>query len=159
MDNTFWAFVSLILFLVLIWYAKAFPKIGKSLDDHSIRVRRELEEARALKEEAKQQLAEYQRRRQEAEREARDIVAAATREAETMLDDARRRNEEYVARRTQMAETKIAQAEADAVAEVKASAVDIAMAAAAKIIAERGAAGEGGRFVDQSLDEIRQRLH
>jgi F-type H+-transporting ATPase subunit b len=159
MDNTFWAFVALVLFLALVWYLKGPRLLGRSLDDHATRVRRELEEARQLKEEAKSQLAEYQRRRQEAEREAKDIVAAASREAEAMLTDARRRNEEYVARRTQMAETKIAQAEADAIAEVKASAVEIAVAAATRIVAEKGASGEAGRFIDQSLGEIRQRLH
>ncbi|GGE14809.1 ATP synthase subunit b 1 [Aureimonas endophytica] len=159
MDNTFWAFIALVLFFILIWYAKAFPKMGKSLDDHAVRVRRELDEARALKEEAKQQLAEYQRRSQEAEREAKDILAAAQREAQALLEDARQRNEDYVTRRTQMAESKIAQAEAEAIAEVKASAVDLAIAAASKIVAEKAASGEAGRFVDQSLGEIRQRLH
>ncbi len=159
MDNSFWAFVSLVLFIALFWYLKGFPKIGQSLDDHSVRVRRELDEARALKEEAKAQLAEYQRRGREAEEEARGIVAAASREAEALLADARRRNEDYVTRRTRMAETKIAQAEADAIAEVKASAIEIATAAAARIIQEKGASGGAGRMIDQSLGEIRQRLH
>ncbi|WP_152044956.1 F0F1 ATP synthase subunit B family protein [Aureimonas psammosilenae] len=159
MDNSFWAFIALVLFFVIVWYAKAFPKMGKALDDHGNRVRRELDEARALKEEAKTQLAEYQRRSHEAEREAQAIVAAATREAEAILTDARRRNEEYVTRRTQMAEAKIAQAEAEAIAEVKATAVDLAIAAAGRVIAEKSAHGESGRFIDQSLGEIRQRLN
>ncbi|KAB0680262.1 F0F1 ATP synthase subunit B [Aureimonas leprariae] len=159
MDNTFWAFVSLVVFFAVVWYFKGFPKMAKSLDDHSVRVRRELEEARLLKEEAKTQLAEYQRRRQEAERDAKEIVASASREAEALLADARRRNEEYVTRRTQMAESKIAQAEADAIAEVKASAIDIAVTAAKKIVAEKGSSGEAGRFIEQSLGEISQRLH
>ncbi|HEX2018888.1 MAG TPA: ATP F0F1 synthase subunit B, partial [Aurantimonas sp.] len=77
MDNSFWALVGLILFLAIIWYVRAPQKVGKSLDDRAVRIREEIEEARELKEEAKQQLAEYQRRRREAEQEAQDILAAA----------------------------------------------------------------------------------
>ncbi|MEF2552391.1 F0F1 ATP synthase subunit B [Aurantimonas sp. A2-1-M11] len=159
MDNSFWAFVALLIFLAIFWYVKAPAKIGSSLDDRADRIRNEIEEARELKEEAKQQLAEYQRRRQEAEEEAKEIVAAAKREAELMLQDTRRKNEEYVQRRTAMAETKIAQAEADAVTEVRATAIDLAVAAAAKIIAERNSGGNAGQFVDSSIAEVRNRLN
>ncbi|HDZ72568.1 F0F1 ATP synthase subunit B [Aurantimonas sp. C2-6-R+9] len=159
MDNSFWAFVALVIFLALVWYLKAPTKVGKSLDDRAARIRNEIEEARELKEEAKQQLAEYQRRRQEAEQEAKDIVAAAKREATLLLEDANRKNEEYVARRTAMAETKIAQAEGDAVAEVRASAVNLAVAAAAKVLADRNSGSEAGRFIDESIGEVRKHLN
>lgn len=158
MDNSFWAFVGLVLFLAIVWYVRAPQKVGKTLDDRAVRIRQEIEEARELKEEAKQQLAEYQRRRREAEVEAQDILAAAKREAALMLEDAKRRNEEYISRRTAMAESKIAQAETDAIAEVRASAVDLAVAAAAKILAERQAA-EGGRFIGESIAAVRQNLN
>ncbi|MBB4002935.1 F-type H+-transporting ATPase subunit b [Aurantimonas endophytica] len=158
MDNSFWAFVGLILFFVIIWYVRAPQKVGKTLDDRAVRIRQEIEEARELKEEAKQQLAEYQRRRREAEVEAQDILAAAKREAALMLEDAQRRNEEYITRRTAMAEAKIAQAETDAIAEVRASAVDLAVEAAAKILADRQAA-EGGRFINESIAAVRKNLN
>jgi len=159
MDNTFWATVGLILFFVVVFYVKAHVRVGKSLDDRAARIRKEIEEARELKEEAKQQLAEYQRRRREAEQEAKDIVAAAKREADAMLKEARRRNEEYVERRTAMAEQKIAQAESDAVAEVRATAVSLAVAASAQIIADRNSGGSSGQFIDQSISEVKKRLN
>ncbi|MCQ0989221.1 F0F1 ATP synthase subunit B [Jiella marina] len=159
MDNTFWATVGLILFFVVVFYVKAHVRVGKSLDDRAARIRKEIEEARELKEEAKQQLAEYQRRRREAEQEAKDIVAAARREADLMLKEARRRNEEYVERRTAMAEQKIAQAESDAVAEVRATAVNLAVAASAQIIADRNSGGSSGQFIDQSISEVKKRLN
>ena len=159
MDNTFWAFISLVIFLALVWYLKAPSRVTKSLDDRAVRVRKEIHEARELKEEAKQQLAEYQRRRREAEEEAKEIIAAAKREADEMREDARRKNEEYVARRTAMAEQKISQAETDAVAEVRASAADLAVAAAARVIAEKNSGGESGRFIDSSIAEVRKRLN
>ena len=159
MDNTFWATVALVLFFALVVYLKGFRRINASLDDRAKRIQTELEEARELKEEAKQQLAEYQRRRREAEEEARDIVAAAKREAEAMLAEARQRNEDYVERRTAMAEAKIAQAENDAIAEVRASAVNLAIEASAKIIADRNSAGRSGQFIDTSIQEVRRRLN
>ena len=159
MTNTFWALIALIIFLAIVLYLKAPSQVGKTLDDRADRIRREIEEARELKEEAKQQLAEYQRRRREAEQEAKDIVAAAKREASAILDEARRKNEEYVTRRTAMAETKIAQAESDAVAEVRATAVNVAIAAASRIIADRNSGDGAGRFIDGSIAEVRKRLN
>ncbi|MBP0617230.1 F0F1 ATP synthase subunit B [Jiella mangrovi] len=159
MDNTFWTFVGLILFFVVVFYIKAPTKIGKNLDERAAKIRKEIEEARELKEEAKQQLAEFQRRRREAEQEAKDIIAAAKREADAMLKEARQRNEDYVERRTAMAEAKIAQAESDAVAEVRASAVNIAIEASAKIIADRNSGETSGLFIDNSIQEVRKRLN
>ncbi|ORE92092.1 F0F1 ATP synthase subunit B [Aurantimonas sp. 22II-16-19i] len=159
MDNTFWTFAGLLLFFALVIYLKAPSMVAKNLDARAVRIRKEIEEARELKEEAKQQLAEYQRRRREAEEEARDIVAAAKREAEAMLAEARQRNEDYVERRTAMAEAKIAQAENDAIAEVRASAVNLAIEASARIIADRNSAGRSGQFIDTSIEEVRRRLN
>ncbi|WAJ30269.1 F0F1 ATP synthase subunit B [Antarcticirhabdus aurantiaca] len=157
-DATFWALVALILFFGVVAYFKVPATLAKTLDARATRIRNEIDEARALKEEAKQQLAEYQRRRREAEQEAKDIVEAAKREAEALVAEARQKNEEYVTRRTAMAEQKIAQAEADAIAEVRASAVDIAVAAAARILAERGQAGDAST-IDRSIEEVRRRLN
>jgi F-type H+-transporting ATPase subunit b len=80
-------------------------------------------------------LADLQRKRKEAEKDAADIVAAARREADMLLEEAKRKTADYVTRRTALAEQKIAQAERDAVAEVKSTAVDIAVEAARKVLA------------------------
>ena len=157
-DNTFWALIGLILFFVLIAYLKVPGMMSKALDKRSYQIRNEIEEARELKEEAKRQLAEFQRRRREAEDEAREIVAMAQREASALIEDAHRKSEEYVARRTQVAEQKIVQAEADAIAEVRASAVNIAVEAATRIIRERNVGGDGA-MTDQSIAEVRRRLN
>lgn len=157
-DNSFFAFIGLILFFVLIAYLKAPAKMTQTLDRRAQRIRNELAEAQALKEESKRQLAEYQRRRREAETEARDIVAAAQREAAALVEEARQKSEDYVARRTVIAEQKIAQAEADAIAEVRSTAVDIAVNAATRIIAERNVGGDT-RLLDQSIEDVRRRLN
>ena len=147
MDATFWATVALVLFLVLMVYMKVPGMITKSLDDRSDKIRGDLEEARRLCEEAQQLLAEYQRKRKEAQQEAESIISAAKREAEALTKDAERKTEDYVTRRTALAEQKIAQAEGQAVAEVKAMAVDIAMEAAQTVIITRTQVGVKGLLV------------
>src|SRR5688572_32761864 len=108
---TFWAFVALVLFLGVVVYFKVPGMISKALDARAAKIRSDLDEARRLREEAQALLAEFQQKRKEAEKEAADIVAAAKREAELLLTDAHKKTEDYVFRRTAMAEQKIAQAE------------------------------------------------
>ncbi|MCO6388365.1 F0F1 ATP synthase subunit B [Aliihoeflea sp. 40Bstr573] len=159
MDATFWATVGLVIFIGIIVYLKVPGKIGSTLDQRAERIRNELEEARRLREEAQQLLAEYQRKRKEAEQEAGDIVAAAKREASHLVEEAKARTQEYVARRTTLAEQKIAQAERDAVNAVRSNAVDIAVAAAAKLLEERADADVKAQLFKSSVDDVKARMN
>lgn len=95
---TLWATIGLILFGAVVVYLKVPGMLGKSLDERAGKIRNELEEARRLREEAQQLLAEYQRKRKEAEAEAAGIVAAAEREAAALTAEARQKTEEFVTR-------------------------------------------------------------
>ncbi|HWK14879.1 MAG TPA: F0F1 ATP synthase subunit B [Rhizobiaceae bacterium] len=159
MDATFWATVGLVIFLAVIVYMKVPGMIARSLDERAERIRNELDESRRLREEAQQLLAEYQRKRKEAEKEAQDIVAAAKREADMILVDAKAKTEEYVTRRAAMAEQRIGQAEQDAVNEVRALAVDIAVAAAGKVMADKVDAGKDAELFKSSLQSVKARLN
>ncbi|MCR4268634.1 F0F1 ATP synthase subunit B [Nitratireductor sp. ZSWI3] len=159
MDATFWAFIALVIFLAVLFYYKVPGMIGNSLDERAGRIRNELDEARKLREEAQQLLAEYQRKRQEAEREAQDIVGAAKHEAELLVKEAKQKTEEYVARRTALAEQKIAQAEQEAVNEVRASAVDLAVEAARNVLSSKVDAKAGGDLFKASLQELKSKLN
>jgi len=118
-DATFFAFVGLVLFLALVVYLKVPGMMAKSLDDRADQIRNELAEAKRLREEAQHLLAEYQRKRKEAEAEAAHIVAAAQREAEMLTAEAKKKTEEFVANRTALSEQKIKQAEVDAMKAVR----------------------------------------
>jgi F-type H+-transporting ATPase subunit b len=159
LDATFYALVGLIIFLALIVYLKVPGVIGKSLDARADKIRDELEEARRLREEAQSLLAEYQRKRKEAEKEAGEIVAIAQREAHGLLEEAKKKTEDYVARRNKLAEQKIAQAEVEAVNEVRASAVDIAVAAAGRILSDKVDAKTSADLFKSSLSEVKTRLN
>jgi len=159
MDATFWALVALIIFVAILLYMKVPAMMSKSLDARAERIKNELEEARRLREEAQQLLAEYQRKRREAEQEAKDLVDAAKREAKLIVSDAKEKTEEYVSRRTALAEQKIAQAERDAVNEVRARAVDVAIAAAGKLLAEKVDSKTGAELFKASLQDVKTRLN
>jgi len=129
-----WVAVAFVLFLGILVYAGAHRRVIDGIDQRQARIKAELEEARRLREEAQALLVEYQRKRHDADREAEAIIATANAEAERLAAEGKTRLEDFVARRTKMAETKIAQAEAQALADVRSSAADAAVAAAEKIL-------------------------
>ena len=159
MDATFWALIALIIFLGIVAYMKVPGMLTKNLDERADKIRNDLEEARRLREEAQELLADYQRKRKEAEQEASDIVAAAERDAELMAKEAEEKTADFVARRTAMAEQKIAQAQAQAVADVRASAVEIAIAAASKIVEGKVSGATADKLIKDSIAEVKARLN
>jgi F-type H+-transporting ATPase subunit b len=158
-DNTFFAFVSLLIFLGLIVYLKVPGMMAKSLDDRADQIRNELAEAKRLREEAQHLLAEYQRKRKEAEAEAAQIVAAAEREAEMLTTEARKKTEEFVANRTALSEQKIKQAEADAMKAVRSAAVDLAIAAAESVLAKKADGSVQSGLFNDAVKEVKTRLN
>lgn len=156
---TVWATVALVLFIALCIYLKVPGMVSRALDQRAERIRNELEEARRLREEAQALLAEYQAKRKAAEQEASEIVDVARREAAALAEDAKRKTEDYVARRTTMAEQKIAQAERDAVNEVRASAVELAVEAARKVLADKANAKVDADLFKTSVAEVKARLN
>ena len=158
-DATFFALVGLVLFLAGMVYLKVPGMITRSLDDRAEKISDELADARRLREEAQQLLAEYQRKRKEAEKEAESIIASAEHEAKALEADAQKKTEEYVARRTALAEQKIAQAESQAVQEVKSSAVDLAIAATETILSSKLSGKTAEDYFAKSLAEVEARLN
>ncbi|TDH38629.1 F0F1 ATP synthase subunit B [Pseudohoeflea suaedae] len=156
---SFWAFAGLLIFLGILVYFKVPSMMAKNLDKRANDIAAELEQAKKLREEAQQLLAEYQRKRNEAEEEAKSIVAAAEKEAAALREDARQKTEEYVARRTSLAEQKIRQAETEAVNEVRASAVELAVAAAEKVMAQKVDAKKADDLFKSSLTELKGQLN
>lgn len=159
LDASFWALIALIVFLGIVLYLKVPAMVTKSLDERAASIRDELNEARKLREEAQAILAEYQRKRKEAVSEAEEIVAAARNEAEALSADARRKTEEFVTRRTAMAESKIAQAEAQALSDVKSAAVEMAIAAAGNIVSGKVKGAAADKIIKSSIAEVKAQLN
>jgi F-type H+-transporting ATPase subunit b len=158
-DAETWVALAFLVFLGGLGYIGVHRMIGKSLDDRAARIKAELDEARKLKDEAAQLLAHYQRKRQEAEGEAQEIIAGAKAEAERLAIEAKAKIEEFVARRTKMAETKIAQAEAQATADVRSAAAEAAVAAAEKILTQETQGNLANQLIAKGIDDVRKKLN
>jgi F-type H+-transporting ATPase subunit b len=154
-----WVALAFVVFLGLLGYLGVHRMLGKSLDDRAARIKSELDEARRLKDEAAQLLAEYQRKRQAAEGEAQDIIAGAMAEAERLAAEAKAKIEDFVARRTKMAETKIAQAEAQATADVRSAAAEAAIAAAEKILTAETKGKLADELIAKGIEDVRKKLN
>ncbi len=157
-DPEFWIAVAFLLFVALVSRPIA-RAVNKILDERAAKIRHDLEEARRLRSEAEALLAEYKKKLQDAAREAGEIMNHAREEAELFRKEAAANLTASLARRERMALDKIAQAEAQAVAEVKSQAVDLAVAAARRILEQQMSGPSAGGLIDQSIAELDRKLH
>ncbi len=157
-EAEFWVAVAFLIFLAVLWRAGAHRSIMGALDARRERIRAELGEARRLKQEAERVLAEYKKKQREAEAEAEAIIAQAKTEAAEIAAESGARMEEFVARRTRMAETKIAQAETQALADVRAAAADAAVKAAELILVETIKGKTAEDLLAAAIKDVKARL-
>jgi F-type H+-transporting ATPase subunit b len=159
LEGEFWVAVAFFGFLGVVVYFKAPAMITKALDERAAHIKAELDEAQRLREEAQALLAEYQRKRRDAETEAEDIIALAREEAERLSKETRAALEESVERRTQATEAKIAQAEAQAVDEVRLAAAEAAVRAAETVITKSMSAKTRADLIASGIAEVKGKLN
>ncbi len=154
----FWVFVAFVIFIGLV-ARPAYRIVTAALDDRAETIRKKLDEAERLRIEAKDLLSTYQRKQREAAEEAERIVAHAQREAEHIRAQAVGDLENAIRRREAQAKERIAQVEARAVADVQATASDLALAAARRIITEQMTADSSARLIDDAIGELPSKLN
>ena len=157
-DAAFWATIALFVFIGVVLYLKVPGMIGKALDGRIAAIEKELAEAERLRQEAKFLLEEYEAKRQAAATEAESIVAAAREEAFRMTAEAKTSLEALIVRRTKAVEDKIAQAESQAVAEVRSRSADVAVEAA-RVLLTRQMTSKGDALVDQAIKDVSGKLN
>jgi len=158
-STSFWVAMAFVGFVLLMLYIKIPAIIAKLLDDRADAIRSELEEARSLREQAQTVLADYERRQRQAEKEAEEIIVQAKAEAERLADETRIKLEASLERRMKLAEDKIAQAEIQALKEVRFQAAEIAIAAAGKIIANDFSEKDASSLVDSNIKDLKKALN
>jgi F-type H+-transporting ATPase subunit b len=158
LEAEFWVAIAFAVFVGVLGYFGAHKKLVKGIDDRRDRIKAELDEARRLKEDAQALLAGYERKQQEVEREAEAIIAGAKAEAERLAAEAAVKVEEFVARHTKMAQDKIAQAEAQALADVRSAAADAAVAAASSILAATVKDGIAENLLAKGIADLKTKL-
>jgi F-type H+-transporting ATPase subunit b len=158
-EPEFWVAVAFVILMGVFAYVGVHRTVLTSLDHRRDRIKAELDDARRLKDEAAKLLAEYKARHATAEREAEEIIAGARAEAERIAAEAKVKLEDFVARRTKTAESKIALAEAQALAEVRSAAADAAVTAATTILSKSMKASVADELLAKGIDEVRAKLN
>jgi F-type H+-transporting ATPase subunit b len=158
-DPETWVAIAFVVLMGIFAWLGVHRTMFTALDHRAERIKGELDDARRLKDEAARVLAEYKARRASAEREADDIIANARSEAERIAADARAKMEDFVARRTKTAESKIALAEAQALADVRAAAAEAAVTAATTILSQSVKGQVADDLLAKGIAEVRQKLN
>ena len=154
-----WVAIAFVILMGVFAYFGVHRTVLKALDNRTARIKAELDDARRLKNEAATVLAESKNRRASAEREAEEIITLAKAEAERIAGEAKTKMEDFVARRTKTAESKIALAEAQALADVRAAAADAAVQAASTILSKSVKGEVADDLLAKGIAEVRQKLN
>jgi F-type H+-transporting ATPase subunit b len=156
-DPEFWVLLAVVVFAIVVWKPARRAVVG-TLDERAARIRGELEEARKLRDEAEQLLADYRQKEREAAADAQAIIAHARDEAARIATQSARDLQQSLERRQRLAEERIAQAEAKALDEIRAAAVDVAIAAAREVIVSELDERRGAAMLDAAIAALPQRL-
>ncbi|WP_420586232.1 F0F1 ATP synthase subunit B [Ruegeria sp.] len=148
-----------IVFIAVLFYFKVPGMIGGALDNRAEGIKSELDEARALHEEARSLLASYERKQREVQTQADAIVAAAKDDAALAAEQAKADLEKSIARRLAAAQDQIASAEASAVKEVRDQAITVAVSAANAVLAKQMTATQANKLIDAAIADVGEKLH
>ena len=158
-EAEFWVAVAFFILMGVFAYLGVHRTVLTTLDHRRDRIKAELDDARRIKEEAAKVLEQYKARRASAEREAAEIISGAKAEAERIASEAKTKMEDFVARRTKTAENKIALAEAQALADVRAAAADAAIAAASTILSQSVKGEVADDLLAKGIQDVRAKLN
>lgn len=151
--------LAFLLFIAILFYFKVPGMLAGMLDKRAEGIQSELDEARALREEAQTILASYERKQKEVQEQAERIVAQAKADAEAAAAQAKEDLKSSIARRLAAAEDQIDSAQASAVKEVRDQAIVIAVGAANEVIAKGISAADGNKLIDAAISEVDAKLH
>lgn len=158
-NTNFVVMLSFIVFVAILLWAKVPAKIGSVLDARAVQIKAELDEARALREEAKALLASYERKQKEVIEQSGRIVASAKEEAMAAAAQAKADLQVSIARRVAAAEEQIASAEQSAIRAVREKAVAVAVAAAGDVLAKQMTAEGAAASIDAAIAQVDAKLH
>lgn len=158
-DSWFVFALALVIFLGVLGYFRVHGMIATALDSRADRIRQELDEARRLREEAQATFAQFERKQREVDTQVQEIVDRAKRDSEQAAEKAKTDLEASIERRLKQAEEQIEMAENKAVRDVRNRAVEVAIAVAGEVIAEKMPDDKAGALVDDAIKQVGEHLH
>jgi len=158
-NTNFVVLIAFIAFVGILIYMKVPAKLTGMLDARAATIKAELDEARALREEAKSILATYERRQKEVQEQADRMLSSAREEALSAAAQAKEDLKASIARRLASATDQIASAEAAAIRQVREQAVSVAVAAAGDVLSKQMTAEAASSSIDAAIAQVEARLH
>ena len=158
-DPSTWVSAAITLFFILIIWKKIPAIFAKMLDDRSNEIGEQLENARSLREEAAALLAKYERDQHDAEKQAEELMANAEAEVKNLIAESKAQLDELTKRRAEVAEQKIAQAEAAALKEIRSLTVNIATSAARDLIEANMKKEDHEALIKSGTEKLDAKLH
>jgi F-type H+-transporting ATPase subunit b len=157
-DPTFWVLISFLVFIALA--VKPIRKtVFSALDQRAVRIKTQIEEAHDLREAAQRLLAEYQQKQRQAMQDIQQIIAHAREEAARQRTQGEKALEASLQRRERQAIDRIAQAEAQALNDVRQAAADMAIAATRHLLESALDTSKRGAMIDTAIKELPQKMH
>lgn len=151
--------IGFVVFIGILLYYKVPGLLGRMLDNRAAQIKAELEEARALRDEAKAVLAAYEKKQKDVQEQSERIVASAKEEAMNAAAQAKADLKASIARRLAAAEEQIASAEASAIREVREKAIAVAVAAAGDVLSKQMTAEGAAASIDAAIAQVEAKLH
>ena len=158
-NTNFVVLIAFLVFIGILLWAKVPAKLGGMLDARAAQIRAELDEAKALREEARALLSSYERKQKEVQEQSERIVASAKEEAMAAAKQAKEDLKVSIARRLAAAEDQIASAEASALRQVREKAISVAVAAAADVLAKQSSVETAAASIDDAIAQVEAKLH
>lgn len=157
-EAEFWVLVAFVVAIGFLVY-KTRGTVTGGLDARAAKIKAEIDEAQRLRDEAQAKLAEFQLKQRDALKEAEGIVAQAKAEAERLAAQGERDLAAAIERRRRLATEKIALEEQKAMADLRIAAVDVAVAALRRVLAEDLDPARKSALIDQAIDALPPTLH
>ena len=157
-DATFFVALSFVLFVVFVIWAGLPSTIIKSLDDRSEQIKKELDEARILHEEAQKLLATEKRKLEQCDAEVEDILKQASEQAALITEKSNKLLKEEIQRKQKQADLKIAQARDEAIREVKAKTSELSLIIAKEYLKENIDDNVASELIDKSISDLKDNL-
>ena len=157
-DATFWVAISFLIFVILLVYFKIPLKVKNILDENINQIKRQVEESEKLKEEAKRQLAEYEKRIGDSKSQVNKMIKEANNQAEKNIIKSNEVFHKFIEIRKKNTEEKIKQLKNQAIKDIKDASVNIAFESIEKLLLNSLDKSKLDKIYSQSIEETKLAL-
>ncbi len=157
-DATFWVAISFFIFFGVLIYLKVPQKINITITNQINEIKKELDNAEKLKEEAKNLLSDYENNIDKSIKESKEIIDIAKKENEKIIIEKTKKFHQIIEERKKNNEQKIFQMKENALKDIKNISVKISMETVENLIKNSIDKNKLEKIYDNSLKQAKTAL-